>query len=114
MIDGDAPAAAGDAEARRQCGQELPGLVPERGRLPAAQSDDLPPLQGPAVVVAPNAGDRPLANQGHHVVGVRAVADQVAGAEDRRHVELIEVPQGRLQGAMVRVNVRDQSESHYG
>ena len=75
-------------------------------------ADDLAALEGPAVVVAPDAGDRPVAEQRHDGVGLVPVADQVAGAEDLIDPVGLQAEECLLEGPRVRVDIGDQSESH--
>ena len=58
-----------------QGGKELPGIVAQYGRLPALASEHLTPLGSPAIVVTPDAGDRPVAEQADGGIGLVPVAD---------------------------------------
>ena len=49
-----------------------------------------------------------------HGVGLRAITDQIAGAEDSLDVQGLQVPERLLQGPDVGVDVGDQSDLHGG
>src|SRR5581483_9902749 len=98
VVDGHAPAADFAIGGGCKGLEELPGLVPEAGRLPAARGDHLPALDGPAVVVAANARNRPFLERSHDSVALVAVPDEIARADDFAHAELIEVSERRLEG----------------
>ena len=111
VVDLDRAVGAVQLEARGQRPEEFPGLVAERGRLPPPQAHELPPLEGPAVMVASDAGDPTSHDQGHDGVGLAAVADQVARAEGLIDAKILEAAQGRLERTEVGVNVGDQSDA---
>ena len=56
MVKLDDLAIAFQAKPGGQGPEKLPGVVVEQGALPAADPDNLPALQSPAVVIAPDAG----------------------------------------------------------
>src|SRR5258706_7710678 len=64
------------------------------------------------IVIARNAGNRPLAEQIHHLVRPGGVAGEITEMVDRVHVRpLANVGEGGLQRGKICVNVGDQCES---
>jgi hypothetical protein len=63
-------------------------------------------------VVAPNAGDRPVAEEGDGGIGLVPLADQVPGAQDLVDPVGVEASEGVFQGPGIRMDVGDQSEPH--
>ena len=63
------------------------------------------------VVVAVDGRDAALLDQRADLVGVRAVADQVAAAVDTRDAELLDALERRLQCGEVGVDVGDDSDA---
>ncbi len=80
--------------------------------FPAPQSQDLPPLDGPAVMVAADAGNFSIAQQSHDAIRFAAVANQITQANDLIDGELLEPGERRLERADVAVYVSDESEPH--
>ena len=109
-MDLDRAAGAIQLQARGQAAQVLPGLVVERGRLPPPQAHELPPLERPSGHDCLGRRESPSLDQGHDGVGLAAIADQVARAQDLIDAKILEAAQGRLERAEVGVNVRDQSD----
>ena len=66
------------------------------------------------VVVAIDRGDLLLLDQRAHLVGMRAVADQIAAAVDALDAELIDPGKPRLQGEEIGVDVGDDGYSFHG
>ncbi len=62
------------------------------------------------VVVAVDRRDRPLLDQRAHLVGVRAVADQVPAAVDALDLELVDPPERGLERREVGVDIGDHRD----
>ena len=108
----DDPALAFKPAAGRQAAQEVPGVVTQVSRFPAPQSQHLPPLDDPAVVVAADAGNSAIPQLGHDGIRLAAIADQIAQANDLIDGELLEPGERRLERADVAVDVSDESKPH--
>ena len=63
------------------------------------------------VVVAIDRRDLALGDQRAHLVGVRAIADEVAAAVDALDAELVDAPERRLQRGEIGVNVGDDGDA---
>src|SRR5271157_6090674 len=108
----DDPALAFKPAAGRQAALEVPGFVTQVSHLPAPQSQNLPPLDDPAVVVAADAGNSSILQLGHDGIRLAAIADQIAQANDLIDGELLEPGERRLERAHVAVDVSDKSKPH--
>src|SRR5271157_1314203 len=108
----DDPALAFKPAAGRQAAQEVPGVVTQVSRFPAPQSQHLPPLDDPAVVVAADAGNPSSAQLGHDGIRLATVADQIAQANDLIDGKLLEPGERRLERADVTMDVSDESKPH--
>jgi hypothetical protein len=112
VVELDDSASALESEGGWHMFQELPGIVMQIGLLPSAQSEDLPSLQSPAIVIAADTGDFTILQSSDNGVGLGAVTDQVSQADDLIDGELIQPRESRIEGPHVAVNVRDQSNPH--
>ena len=70
------------------------------------------PIDDVLIPAALAGGDLPLADQLHHLIGLRAIANQIAQADDLFDPPAINVRQHRLSGGEVGMQAGDDSGAH--
>jgi hypothetical protein len=97
--------------------QELARLVADaaagpggRDRGVVGEDRDVQSAEHDEVVVADQADVAAVAGQRHALVGVGAVADEIAEAPDRVHSHPVDVGDHGLERGQVRVRVRDEGD----